>query len=175
MSLITVKTTADRPITAEMLNDDGARVFPCLEARNARWQYSLLSSDRDRMICTFEAPDSESVRQAYRQANVGFSKIWTAQVIEPEGVPPVWNEPILKVLEGSYPNGFTDEDWKEAHRLILSCDRDRDIEWVRSYVSLDKTRVVCELNAPDAEVIREVYRQAGILCDRVWSAEVLTP
>ncbi len=71
------------------------------------------------MICTFEAPDAESVRQAYRQADIGFSKIWTAQVIEPEGVPPVWKEPILQVLEGSYRNGFTDEEWNEAHRLIL--------------------------------------------------------
>jgi hypothetical protein len=47
------------------------------------WRYSLLSADRHRMICTFEAPDAESVRQAYRQADVGFSKVWTAQVIEP--------------------------------------------------------------------------------------------
>ena len=115
------------------------------------------------------------MRQAYRQADVGFSKVWTAQVIEPEGVPPVWNEPILKVLEGSYPNGFTDEEWNEADRLILACYEERGIELVRSYASLDKTRVVCELNAPDAEVIREAHGKAGIPFDRVWSAEGLRP
>jgi len=149
------------------------RVLDCFEVRNAKWRYSLLSADRHRMICTFEAPDAESVRQAYRQADVGFSKVWMAQVIEREGVTPVWNEPILKVLEGSYPNGFTDEEWNEAQRLILACYEERGIEWVRSYASLDKTRVVCELNAPDAEVIQETHSKAGIPFDRVWCAEVL--
>jgi hypothetical protein len=173
MSFIKVETTTDQPITAEMLAD--TRVLDCLGARNAKWCYSLLSTDRHCMICTFEAPDAESVRQAYRQADVGFSKVWTAQVIEPEGVPPVWNEPILKVLEGSYPNGFTDEEWNEANRLILACYEERGIEWVRSYASLDKTRVVCELNAPDAEVIREAHGKAGIPFDRVCCAEVLKP
>ena len=173
MSSIKVETTTDRPITAEMLAD--TRVLDCLEVRNAKWRYSLLSADRHCMICTFEAPDAESVRQAYRQADVGFSKIWTAQVIEPEGVPPVWNEPILKVLEGSYPDGFTDEEWNEAQRLILPCYEERGIEWVRSYTSLDKTRVVCELNAPHAQVIREAHGKAGIPFDRVWCAEVLKP
>ena len=99
MSLLKVETTTNRLITAEMLAD--TRVLDCLEVRNGKWRYSLLSADRHRMICTFEAPDAESVRQAYHQADVGFSKVWTAQVIEPEGVPPVGNEPILKVLEGS--------------------------------------------------------------------------
>ncbi|MEG4056901.1 MULTISPECIES: DUF4242 domain-containing protein [unclassified Microcoleus] len=173
MSLIKVETVADRPITAEMLAD--TRVLDCLGARNGTWRYSLLSADRHRMICTFEAPDAESVRQAYRQADVGFTKVWTAQVIEPEGVPPVWNEPILKLLEGSYPNGFTDEEWNEALRLILPCYQERGIEWVRSYASQDKTRVLWELNAPDAEVIREAHGKAGIPFDRVWSAEVLRP
>jgi hypothetical protein len=126
MSFIKVETTTDQPITAEMLAD--TRVLDCLGARNAKWCYSLLSADRHCMICTFEAPDAESVRQAYRQADVGFSKVWTAQVIEPEGVPPVWNQPILKVLEGSYPNGFTDEEWNEANRLILPCYEERGIE-----------------------------------------------
>jgi len=41
--------------------------------------------------------------------------------------------------------------------------------------SLDKTRVVCELKAPDAEVIQETHGKAGIPFDRVWCAEVLKP
>jgi Protein of unknown function (DUF4242) len=39
----------------------------------------------------------------------------------------------------------------------------------------DRTRVVCELNAPDAEVIREVHRKFDIPFDRTWSAMVLKP
>jgi len=46
---------------------------------------------------------------------------------------------------------------------------------VHSYTSLDKTRVVCELNAPHVEVIREAHGKAGIPFDHVWCAEVLKP
>ncbi|MGL5059249.1 MAG: nickel-binding protein [Microcoleus sp.] len=172
MAIIKVETVADRPIIPEILQDEYLRKLPCLEVRNARWQYSLLSVDRDRMICTFEAPDAESVRQAYRQAKADFGKkIWTARVIDSESVSPAGKEAILQVFEGSYPNGFTDADWNE----ILQCDREGSIELVGCYISLDKTRVLCELKASDATAIREVYSKAGIECDRIWSAEVLKP
>jgi hypothetical protein len=172
MAIIKVETVSDRPIIPEILQDEYSLKLPCLEARNARWQYSLLSVDRDRMICTFEAPDAESVRQAYRQANADFGKkIWTALVIDRESFLPVGNEAILQVFEGIYPNGLTDADWNE----ILTCDREGGIELVGSYISLDKTRVLCELKASDAAAIREVYSKAGIKCDRIWSAEVLQP
>ncbi|NJL66502.1 MAG: DUF4242 domain-containing protein [Oscillatoriales cyanobacterium RU_3_3] len=172
MALIKVETVSDRPIVPEILQDEYVRKLPCFEVRNARWQYSLLSVDRDRMICTFEAPDAESVRQAYRQANADFGKkIWTAGVIDSENISPLGNEAILQVFEATYPNGFTDADWNE----ILMCEREGAIELVGSYISLDKTRVLCELKASDAAAIREVYSKAGIKCDRVWSAEVLQP
>lgn len=104
MSLIKVETTTDQPITAEMLAD--TRVLDCLGARNAKSCYSLLSADRHRMIFTFEAPDAESVRQAYRQADVGFTKVWTAQVIEPEGVP-------------RYGTNKSSRCWREAIQMAL--------------------------------------------------------
>lgn len=175
MTLIVVETTVERPFTAEGLQDADRRVMPCLEARDAKWRYSLLSSDRQRMICTFEAPDAESVRESYRKGGVEFSKIWVAQIIAPEGGSPVWNEPFLKVFEGTYLGGFSDEQWQEANRLILPCYAQLNVEWIRSYISFDRTRIVCELNAPDAEVIRESHRKFGIPFDRVWSAQLLKP
>lgn len=173
MSLIVVETTVDQPLTAEVLQDADSRVLPCLEARHAKWRYSLLSSDRQRMICTFEAPDAEAVRESYRKARVEFNKMWAAQMISPDEGLSAWNEPILKVFEGTYPDGFTDQQWQEASQLILPCYAERGIEWIRSYVSLDRTRMICELNAPDAEVIREAHRKFGIPFDRVWSAQLL--
>ncbi|WP_322505519.1 nickel-binding protein [Chroococcidiopsis cubana] len=46
---------------------------------------------------------------------------------------------------------------------------------MRSYLSLDRTRVICELNAPDTQSIREAQHQAGVSFDRVWSATIAKP
>jgi Protein of unknown function (DUF4242) len=43
------------------------------------------------------------------------------------------------------------------------------------YVSRDRTHVVCELNSPDAEIIRTTHRRFDIPCDRIWPAMVIKP
>jgi Protein of unknown function (DUF4242) len=180
MSLIIVETTTDRPITAEMLADK--RLLDCLGARNGKWRYSLLSADRQRMICTFDSPDTESVRESYRKVGVAFERMWTAEMRTPETDEPQWNETALTVFEATYPQ-LTEDEWNETNRHILAWYAQRGVEWVRSYVSIDslrdsfaaRTRVISELNAPDTEVIREAYRQFGLAGDRVWCAQVLKP
>jgi hypothetical protein len=175
MVLVIVETLADSPLILEKLNDPHNSVLACLAERNAIWRYSLLSSDRLRMICTFEAPDAESVRESYRKGGGFFSRVWSGELIQPEGEPRQRNEATLKIFEGTYPDGFTQAEWDEATRHVLPCYAERGVEWVQSYVSLDRTRLVCELNAPDAEVIRESHRKFGIPFDLVWSATVLKP
>jgi Protein of unknown function (DUF4242) len=174
MSLVIVETLADSPLNLEELNDPHNSILACLAERNAKWRYSLLSSDRYRMICTFDAPDAESVRESYRKGGGFFSRIWSGELIQPEGEPPQRNEAILKVIEGAYPP-ITQEEWNELSHKTLSCYAERGIEWIQSYISRDRTRVICELNASDAESIREAQHRAGVPFDRVWSATVLKP
>lgn len=54
----------------------------CLGINRVAWKRSLLSDDRRRMICEYEAPDAESVRRVQRQAEATADRIWTAHVIE---------------------------------------------------------------------------------------------
>jgi hypothetical protein len=79
------------------------------------------------------------------------------------------------VLEDVYLDELTDEAWNEAHRLILPYYAEHGVEWIRSNDMYDRTRPIWELNAPDADVIRETHRKFGIPFDRVWSANVLNP
>lgn len=175
MSLVMVETLADIPLTPEEPTDTDLQVLDCLMERNGTWRYSLLSVDRRRMICTFEAPDAESVRAAYRKGGGGFHHIWSAQLILPAGRQPPQNDTILNVLEGTYPSHFIPNKWDEAKQHILLHYAECGVEWVQSYMSLDRTRVVCELNAPSAEVIRETYHKVDMPFDRVWSAMVIKP
>ncbi|HEY9624680.1 MAG TPA: nickel-binding protein [Crinalium sp.] len=174
MALIVVETTHAQPLTPEIIEAADERVFPCLKAREADWRYSLISTDWRRTICTFDAPDTEAVRSSYRMANIRFDRMWPAEIRVPEFTQPSWKEPILKVVESTYPS-LTDEDWDKTNGQILPYYAEHGIEWVCSYVSRDRTRLVWELNASDADVIQAAHRKFGIPCDRVWSANVLKP
>ena len=46
---------------------------------------------------------------------------------------------------------------------------------MRSCLSKDRRRMICEFEAPDAESIRTAIRSAGLTFDRVWLADVYGP
>jgi hypothetical protein len=175
MSLVVAETLVDYPLTPEHPTATDLRILACMAERQVIWHYSLLSSDRTRMICIFDAPDAESVRESYKKGGGGFKHIWTGELIFPEGVQPPQNESMLKIFEGTFPGGFTQAEWDEANHHVLPCYAEHGVEWVQSYVSRDRTRVVCELNSPDAEIIRTTHRKFDIPCDRIWSAIVIKP
>lgn len=169
MSLVIVETAAEQPLTTEVLNAIDQRVSPCLKERDVKWRYLLVSSDRYQ-ICTYNAPDTESVREACHRGKLTSSRAGRV-LIKPEGTQPQRDTALLKVVEGTYPP-LSDENWNEVNRQTL-CYAEQGIEWIQSYVSLDRTKVIAELNAPDIESIQEVQRKVGI-SNRVWSAEFLS-
>jgi len=66
----------DRPsIDAQRRNE------PCLDIHGVRHVVSYVTPDARRMICVFEAPDAEAVRQTARQLGYGYDNIWTATVV----------------------------------------------------------------------------------------------
>jgi hypothetical protein len=87
MASIIVEYGFDQPKSDEELSRMAKQLDPCLEIRNGTWVRSSLSSDRKRMICEFEAPDAESVREALRSARHAFERVWPAHVFAVEGYP----------------------------------------------------------------------------------------
>lgn len=75
-----IEQTFDPPLSDEEHSRMGKALDGCLEMRSARWMRSYLSSDRKRMVCEFEAPDAQSVREAYRAAGVQFERVWLAEL-----------------------------------------------------------------------------------------------
>lgn len=57
-----------------------AELVTCFDFHNVHFVESFLSEQRNRMICRFEAPDAESVRQAFRGAGLSIDRVWTAKV-----------------------------------------------------------------------------------------------
>lgn len=78
------------------------------------------------------------------------------------------------VVEQTFEKPITNEEMNAMARRVDPCLEAHGATWVRSYVSSDRKRVICELEAADAEKVRESYRSAGVQFERVWSAEVFS-
>lgn len=174
MSLVIVETVAEQPMTDTDLEGADQVALPCLQAHGVTWRYSLLSLDRHQMICFFDAPDTASVRNSYAKLGIQKRAIWAGELIQPEGTQ---SQPDLTeryAIEAHYPT-LSETDWNEVRQKFSQCCTESGVSWLRSYLSLDRTRVVYELDAPDAVTIHEAQRKFGISFDRVWSAQLLTP
>jgi hypothetical protein len=81
---------------------------------------------------------------------------------------PVMVHVIVEVL---LETPLSDAEHARLGKAVDECVGARGGRWMRSYLSADHLRMVCEFEAGDAESIREAYRSAGAPFVRVWSAE----
>ena len=82
MARVVMEQIFEEPMPEEQLAEFSKRLDACLDMHEATWARSYLSSDRRRMVCEFEAPDADSVREALRSAHVPFERVWSAQVFD---------------------------------------------------------------------------------------------
>jgi hypothetical protein len=78
------------------------------------------------------------------------------------------------VVEQTFEKPITPEEMNAMAKRVDPCLEAHGATWVRSYISSDRKRVICEFEAADAEKVRESYRSAGVQFERVWSAEVFS-
>jgi hypothetical protein len=79
---IVVERSFDTPQSDADMKLVADRERPCLAAYQASWKRSLLSVDRKRMVCEYEAADAETMRRIQREAGAEFDKVWVGEVIE---------------------------------------------------------------------------------------------
>jgi hypothetical protein len=68
-SFATPQSDADMQVVAD-------RERPCLAIYDVQWKRSLVSADRMRIVCEYEAPDAETVRKIQREAAANFDRVW---------------------------------------------------------------------------------------------------
>ena len=79
------------------------------------------------------------------------------------------------IVETTYIHPPDNPSPKDHFTQIQPCMRHRNIRWVRSFVSDDRRRVISEVDAADAESVRQSLRIAGIPFERIWAATIMTP
>jgi len=82
MPYIIVEYDFDPPVTDEILAQWSSALAPCASVRQISRLRSVLSADRRRGYCEFEAPDAETVREAFRSARVPFRSVWSADLFD---------------------------------------------------------------------------------------------
>jgi hypothetical protein len=63
----------------------------------------------------------------------------------------------------------TVDDVAKAHAADLSKQDDHDVHYLRYWVSEDKGKIFCLVDAPDAEAANTVHREAhGLVADEIF-------
>jgi hypothetical protein len=78
------------------------------------------------------------------------------------------------VMEQTFETPVSAEELNQAANSLDKCLQQHGARWMRSYLSKDRKRMICEFEAPDAELVRSSYRSAGLEFERCWSADVFS-
>jgi Protein of unknown function (DUF4242) len=82
MARIVVERSFETPQSEADMKLVADRERPCLAAYNVAWKRSLISADRKRMVCEYEAADAETMRRIQREAGAQFDRVWVGDVVE---------------------------------------------------------------------------------------------
>jgi hypothetical protein len=77
------------------------------------------------------------------------------------------------IVEREFAEPVTDEALQAMAERASGCYERLSVTRVRSYVSLDRKRMVCEYLAPDAESVRLASDRAQIPYARIWTANMI--
>jgi hypothetical protein len=82
MSTIVMERRYDEPQSQSRIDTMNRSIGTCLEVNGVTHLQTLVNADRTRFICTFDAPDAETVRRAIESAGVAYERIWSAEVFK---------------------------------------------------------------------------------------------
>jgi len=77
------------------------------------------------------------------------------------------------IVERNFTEPLTDEIIQAMDQRASGCYGSWRVRRVRTYISRDRKRTICEYEAPDAESVRRASDAAGIPYSHVWTADVL--
>jgi hypothetical protein len=81
----------------------------------------------------------------------------------------------LIIVERSFDPPFNQADMEAVSGRIGACLDLYGVRWIRSRLSADRRRMICEYEAADAQSVRDVQNAAHASFERVWSAETMEP
>jgi len=79
----------------------------------------------------------------------------------------------IVVVERDFEVPAVFEDVAAQEEAFAWCLEENGVNFLHTYFAIDKKKMVCVYNAPDAEAVRRTQRQAAMPVTTIWSAETL--
>lgn len=176
MEHIVLERATEQPIDLGYMRATDEKGGWCLRAHGLGHVRGHVALNGRRVVCEFVGPDAESLRIATRQLGLADARIWTATLHQPPGATGAEADPASLVLvERSFPEPVRFEDIQDLESRGAWCLELHRVRFLRTYFSLDRRRMICVYDAPDAESVRLAQTKAGLPFDRVWSAVLYRP
>jgi len=80
---VLVERSFEQRVSLQEIQDIEDAGLGCLQSRRVRFIRTFFAADQKRMLCLYAAPDTESVREAQRQAGVPFADAWPFRLLGP--------------------------------------------------------------------------------------------
>jgi hypothetical protein len=166
-----------RPIVPPIAPDDvyewAQHSGGCFDLHRVDWAHSFLSADGGRMLCWYRAPDAESVRLALRQLGSDMNAVWPCRVIGNDDVdkPEVTNVNVVAEVSSAEPLDEDDGGWLRRFELL----NETGVCFVLGFLSASKTRLVCLLQAADADTVGSALKAVNLPSDTIWPCTLVTP
>ena len=142
----------------------------CLDIRGIQWLSSYLSTDGSRLACEFRSADTQLVRDAMRQMGTECKAIWGADIHD-MGL----NLTPNVMVERLFDEPVTLEFIQAIEDAGAQCLTLRNVTFVKTCFSIDRKRMLCLYNAPDAQSVRDAQREANMPVERVRACKSLSP
>lgn len=81
----------------------------------------------------------------------------------------------IVIVERVFAQPVAAETLQARLQTIEGCHTAHRVRFLRTLLSADGLRAICEYEAPDAEAVRAVNRQLNTPFERVWTATVIHP
>ena len=173
MTEVFVERTWPRPLTDRDMHAMIEIGADCFGIHRVAWRGSLLAADGRYLVCHFSAPDAESVRIALDQAGSVPGRVWPGSIHEAPGSDDGATANVMVTRAFDAPVALEDVQAKED--AAQGCLDTHRVNFVRTFFSTDRKRMICLYRAPDAESVRIAQREANMPVDRVWSFRRFAP
>ena len=170
MSAIVLERQFDTPVGHEDFVQMAMDSATCMPLYRVEWRESLLAEDGSRLLCRFEAPDSQAVRMVARNAPARASVAWPGTLHDTGR-----EECANVVVERSFEEPVSVEELQAVEDAGAWCMELHRVTFLRTFFSQDRKRMLCLYHAPDAESVRQAQRKAGMPTERVWSCLPYNP
>ena len=77
------------------------------------------------------------------------------------------------IVERSFEAPLTKDELHAVETRMAPCLDLYGVRWIRSRLSSDRKRMICEYEAADVASVRNVQQESQASFDRMWAAEVM--